>query len=211
MKKIGKGVYLVIDPSMTEVTLLDKLERVLSGSMAALQIWDNYPENEPSLALIEKICALCHSQDVPVFLNNRWEYICKTPADGVHFDGIPTDFNAIRKALPATTLFGLTCNNDLEDIKWAEANHLDYISFCSVFPSSTSNSCELVRFETIQKASEITSMPVFLAGGIRPDNLGKLSNLRFSGIAVVSGIMSAEDPQQALIQYNNKLNSSSCA
>lgn len=210
MKKIGKGIYLVIDPSMPEVTLLDKLERIVTGSIAALQIWDNFHENDPSLALIDTICTLCHAHDVPVFLNNRWEYICKTQADGVHFDEIPADFDEIRKALPATTLFGLTCNNNLEDIKWAEARGLDYISFCSVFPSGTSNSCELVQFDTIQKASEITSMPIFLAGGIRPDNLDKLSGLPFSGIAVVSGIMSAEDPQQAFIQYNNKLNSTSC-
>ncbi|MCC5928059.1 MAG: thiamine phosphate synthase [Cyclobacteriaceae bacterium] len=211
MIKTEKGIYLVIDPSMPEGTLFDKLERVLSASISYLQIWDNYTESKPAISLIEQICAICHSNNIPVILNNRWEYIHKTPADGVHFDVIPANFNEIKKALPEKTILGLTCNNNLEDVKWADTNQLDYISFCSVFPSKTSNSCDLVSFDTIKKAAEITKMPIFLAGGIRPENLDKLSGLPFSGVAVVSGIMSAEDPRQALNQYNNKLNSTSCA
>jgi thiamine-phosphate pyrophosphorylase len=93
----------------------------------------------------------------------------------------------------------------LDVVTSAEQNNLDYISFCSVFPSSTSNSCERVTFDTIRKARTITAMPIFLAGGMRLENINKLSELDYNGVAVISGIMQAEDPAKATKQYNQLL------
>src|SRR6185369_6565581 len=99
-----------------------------------------------------------------------------------------------------------TCNNDLAIVDWAMKQKLDYISFCSVFPSSTSNSCDLVSFDTIRRAREITSLPIFLAGGISPDNMKRLRELDFDGVAVISGIMNQDDPAQAAKKYLTELN-----
>ncbi|ULT43210.1 hypothetical protein KRR40_06900 [Niabella defluvii] len=40
----------------------------------------------------------------------------------------------------------------------------------------------------------MTTMPLFLAGGIKPGNMETLSGLDYSGIAIVSGIMEADNP-----------------
>ena len=93
-------------------------------------------------------------------------------------------------------------------MQWADDHALDYISFCSMFPSSTANSCELVSFETVRQARLITSLPIFLAGGIRPGNIEALKELDYSGIAVVSGVMSANNPAEAINLYHEKLNQS---
>jgi thiamine-phosphate pyrophosphorylase len=101
---------------------------------------------------------------------------------------------------------GLTCNNDLTFVDWASKNKLDYISFCSIFPSSTVNSCELVSFNTINQAAKRYSLPIFLAGGIKPENLDKLKELDYAGIAVISGIMSSDRPDESIKKYREKLN-----
>lgn len=203
--KVRNGVYLVIDPSMNEVELLEKLREVLHEEITALQVWDNFYKGQNVEALINKICNICQERSVPVFINNQWELLQTLPLDGIHFDEIPEDFNKIKNNLERSVLYGLTCNNNLEEVKWAKENHLDYISFCSVFPSSTSNSCDLVSFDTIKKAALMTDFPIFLAGGIKPDNMEKLKELNYSGVAVVSGIMSAEEPRKAIRNYLNEL------
>ncbi|WP_181307436.1 thiamine phosphate synthase [Rufibacter sp. XAAS-G3-1] len=204
-RKISSGIYLVVDPSLEEKVLLRKLEVILEEQLAALQIWDNFYAGQHVYGLIQKIVDLCHAKEVPVLINNKWEFLMDTALDGVHFDVIPADFAAIQKAVNRPFLTGLTCGNDEALVKWAQEEQLDYISFCSVFPSATSTSCELVTFESIARAKKISSLPVFLAGGIKPDNLQQLAGLEYEGVAVISGIMNSEHPSAAVQEYVKRL------
>ena len=205
-KRISGGIYLVVDPSMNKSELLGRLFEVLRDDhIAAVQIWDNFPASEEKADLVEKICALCHNNEIPVFINNEWQLLNSTDADGVHFDEIPGNLDEIRAGINKECMTGITCNNDPGVIKWADENDLSYISFCSVFPSSTSNSCELVDFETIREARKLTAMPIFLAGGIKPENIRKLKGLDFQGVAVISGIMNSRDPLKSAKEYQKEL------
>lgn len=125
--------------------------------------------------------------------------------DGVHFDTIPDNYDEIISEVNRDFIKGVTLGNELDVVRKAEELNFDYLSFCSMFPSQTTDSCEIVRPETVKKCREMTGMPLFLAGGIRPDNVNLLSDLSFQGIAVISGIMSAESPKEALKEYQNQL------
>ena len=200
------GLYLVVDPSMDQSMLFNKVQQVLEQKIAAVQIWDHWLETTDKKSTIEKLCELCHAHDVPAMINNDWQLLNQFNLDGVHFDEIPNNIEEIRKKIGREFITGVTCNNDLAVVEWATQQKLDYISFCSVFPSSTSNSCELVSFDTIRRAREITSLPIFLAGGINLENINKLKALNFDGIAVISGIMSQDEPAQATKKYLEQLN-----
>ena len=209
VNRISGGIYLVIDPSMEKIELLEKLQQALEEGVSVVQIWDHWTVNIDQEKIINGICNLCHAHKVPVLINNSWELLRFLPLDGVHFDTIPQDYDLIRKSIKTDSIIGLTCNNNLSDIEWAENNQLNYISFCSIFPSSTSNSCDLVSFDTITKARKISSMPMFLAGGIQLDNMKELNGLDFNGIAIISGIMNSENPAQATQQYLKHLKENS--
>jgi thiamine-phosphate pyrophosphorylase len=204
-KKIQNGVYLVIDPSMKQQQLFERLASVLKEKICAVQIWDHFINEEVKQEIIPSVCGMCKAVNVPVLINNEWTLLKQFPLDGVHFDVLPANLEEIRKEVGRDFIAGVTVNNSLDVVVSAEENKLDYISFCSVFPSSTSNSCERVTFDTIRQARSITSMPIFLAGGMRLENISKLQGLDFDGVAVISGIMQAEDPAQATKQYNQLL------
>lgn len=205
-RKVEAGIYLVIDPAMDAETLIGKLKLILEEKIVAVQFWDNFNPDQNYVPLIEAIIRLCHEKAVPVLINNRWQWLSGLELDGVHFDNVPHDFKEIKKTLGREFITGVTCNNDLSVVHWANTHGLDYVSFCSVFPSSTSNSCELVSFETIREAKTIANIPVFLAGGITLENLPKLRSFSYDGVAVVSGIMSSETPQEAVKEYLKELN-----
>lgn len=203
-KKITGGIYLVLDPSMDRGQMFRKLKEVLESGIAAVQIWDNFSASANPVKVVDEIVELCRPFEVPVLLNNDLKLLKSTKADGVHFDEIPQNFEEIRIHFKGY-LFGLTCSNDLRMVEWAEKCGMDYISFCSVFPSQTSNSCELISFETIQEARPLTAMPLFLAGGISIENMQKLKELDFDGVAVVSGIMGSETAGTSTMNYANEL------
>ncbi|WP_457271830.1 thiamine phosphate synthase [Pedobacter sp. UYEF25] len=199
-KTIMSGIYLIVDPAMEADTLLDRLKKSLTKEIAAVQIWDNFKNVHDVDAIIQKICSLCVQQKTPVLINNRWDYLKKVALDGVHFDEIPNNFEEISAQIDGK-LIGLTCGNILEDVTWAANNDIDYISFCSMFPSASVNNCEIVTHETVNQAALIFNKPIFLAGGINPRNINQLEDLNCHGIAVISGIMNAENPIQATEEY----------
>lgn len=205
IKQINGGVYLVVNPADNEEILFSKLKRIVEAEIAAVQIWDNFSAKTNQVSFIDKVCIICHQKGIPVLINNQWQLLNLSKADGVHFDKHPEDIDVIRKIVNRKCIMGITVNNDLSLVQWANDNSFDYISFCSIFPSTTSNSCQLVKFETITKARTITQMPIFLAGGIQPENIYQLNNLDYDGVAVVSGIMSADDPFEKANKYLNEL------
>ncbi|WP_111609660.1 thiamine phosphate synthase [Algoriphagus yeomjeoni] len=205
--KINSGIYLVIDPSMEEGQLIESLEKAVSAKPCALQIWDNFSSPEQVLPLICKIKASSKGSEIPILINNHPEWAELLDLDGVHFDELPPDYNKLfPKLKQQRKLIGMTINNDLELIQEAIQAKVDYLSFCSMFPSSTANSCDLVEFETVQKTRKLTSIPIFLAGGISTQSIAHLKPLEFDGIAVISGVMKAADPGKAISQYQHLLN-----
>jgi thiamine-phosphate pyrophosphorylase len=207
-RKIKGGVYLVIDPAMDEQVLLEKVAQALEGGVQVLQIWNHWPEHfalADKKKLIAAILKISTQYNTPTLINEAWELLKHTALEGVHFDSIPENYQAIKKEIGRPFICGITCSNELAVIEWAEQNNFDYVSFCSMFPSSSVDSCEIVRPETVRKARAITQMPLFLSGGITTGNLASLKELDFNGVAVISGILSTDSPKDAAVSYQNAL------
>ncbi|WP_162052056.1 thiamine phosphate synthase [Pontibacter pamirensis] len=202
------GIYLVLDPGMEKETLLHKLKEALEGGVSIVQVWNNWPASFNLSAkqdLIQSILQVAADYHVPVLINEEWELLKGTGLAGVHFDKIPEDYEAIKADIKRDFICGITCSNSLEVVRWAEHNQLDYVSFCSMYPSGSVGSCEIVRPETVKRARDITHMPFFLSGGITAENLVRLKELHFAGVAVISGILSAASPKESTAAYKNAL------
>jgi thiamine-phosphate pyrophosphorylase len=202
--KITGGVYLVLDPAVEQRVLLAKLETALKGSLQVVQIWNNWQVGSDKLLLISAISKMCKIYRVPLLINEEWELLQQTAdLDGVHFDIIPHDLDAIRRSIARPFITGITCSGDLDTVAWAQAHQLDYISFCAMYPSPSAGTCNIVMPETVSKAREITAMPIFVSGGITPQNTSELKQqIPFDGIAVISGVLSADDPEQIVREYH---------
>ena len=193
-KKIGGGLYLVIDPCGGKDTeLVQKTDLALKSGVRIVQVLDHFPGDIDKVDLVGKIQKKCKQHSVPLIINNNVELLRLTEADGLHFDRIPDEGTTLIEELRTDYILGITCSNDLSVVRWAHENDLDYISFCSMFPSPSADGCEIVDHETVRKTRAITDKPLFLAGGINLKNLESLSQLDFDGIALISGIMQAKD------------------
>jgi thiamine-phosphate pyrophosphorylase len=85
----------------------------------------------------------------------------------------------------------------LKRLKWAETVGADYVSFCSIFQTPSATQCDIVPIETVRAAKSRTTLPVFAAGGITPKNAHLVLEAGADGIAVISAILKAKDPEQA--------------
>lgn len=200
---ITGGMYLVINPAIDEELLLNKLKASLNAGLQAVQLWDNWLPDADKHSLINQAGGLCKSHNVPLLINNDWALLENNLLlGGVHFDEIPGDIAAIRAWVGREFIAGITCTDDLEPVFYAKANGFDYVSFCAMFSSPSAGNCSIVMPDTVRKARALTAMPLFVSGGITPGNAGQLkATIPFDGIAVISGIMSADDPTEIIKQY----------
>lgn len=205
--KITGGIYLVLDPALPIKLLLQKLEAALNGGVDVVQIWNNWIDKTDKLKLIEAIGKLCRQYQVPLFINEEWQLLTQTPyLNGVHFDGIPEEYSLIKEVINKPFMAGITCSGDLDTVSWAGKNKLDYISFCAMFPSPSAGSCSIVMPAVVKKAYETTSLPIFVSGGITPQNIIALKEKTpFDGVAVISGILSALHPEKQVQTYKDAL------
>lgn len=198
-RKINGGLYLVVDPSMPDV--LSKVEAALEAGIDVLQIWNHWDEGQDKSNFILRLSAMAHRFDVPVLINNDWEWLNHSTLDGVHFDNPPKNFDNIRKQVRRPFMWGVTCGNNLIDVMKAIDDQASYISFCSIFPSSSATGCELIARDTIAVARKLSSVPIFVAGGINLENISEVANMNVNGIAIISGILKADDPKAATRQF----------
>ncbi len=205
--KITGGVYLVIDPSMDRQLLLSRLASALQGKLQAVQLWNNWTPGDNKLACIEAVGQLCRQHSVPLLIDNDWELLSQSAyLDGVHFDAIPTDYTKIKQSIGRPFIAGITCSGNLDVVRWADEQRLDYVSFCAMFPSPSAGSCDIVMPATVRQAKSMTGLPLFVSGGITPANITMLrQQTPFDGVAVISGIMSADEPLSKVKLYHNAL------
>jgi thiamine monophosphate synthase len=116
-----------------------------------------------------------------------------------------TTGNGLSNFLYRQFFVGVTCGNDWSQIDKAINHHVDYVSFCSMFPSATSNSCELINIDVVRRLCNTTNIPVYVSGGITVDNLAGLLPLGIKGVAIASGIMKANDVEQVTIQFKQAM------
>lgn len=204
-KKIKGGVYLVLDPASLDNDKLKKVSEALQSGLAAIQIWNHWKEVKDRASVVQQVVKLAKPFQVPVLINENWELLTETDADGIHFDQPSENLSLIRGAIGRPVITGITCGNNLDTVQYAIDQKMDYISFCSVFPSSSSNSCEWVQPATIAAARAMSDMPIFAAGGITAQNLPALLPTGLDGIAVINSIMKAENPGAITSQFNQIL------
>lgn len=195
MKKL-EGLYLVVDPTMPPLKLLDVVQKSLRGGVDILQLWSPSQDESEILKLAEALMDLAKQYNVPLIINNDVKLAKEVGAHGVHLDEYDVTPYKVREELGEQGIVGYTLGNDLNKLRWAENVGADYVSFCAVFPTSSVTQCEIVPINSVKLAKSITKLPVFASGGITLSNAHLVLEAGADGIAVISAILKASDPEE---------------
>jgi thiamine-phosphate pyrophosphorylase len=190
-------LYLVVDPTISPDKLLDAVEKAMKGGVDILQLWKAWQSKSGIVKLAKELLNLANAYTTPLIVNDDLQLAKDVGAYGVHLDGYDVTPTNVRKALGEKSIVGYTVGTDLQWVKWAETVGADYVSFCSVFPTPSAVQCDIVPLNTIQSAKSMARIPIFASGGITLSNAHLVLETGIDGIAVISSILQAEDPQQA--------------
>ncbi len=193
---IDPRLYLVTGPVRSDTTLERVVAGALAGGVTVLQLRDKHSERICLERQTLALAVLAEPHGVPLLINDDVEVAAL--ASGAHVgvdDDRPED---VRKTLGADAVIGWSIN-DLAQLDDASAlGACDYIAVSPVWatPSKPEASTPL-GLDGIRAIRARTTMPLVAIGGITAANAAEVISAGADGIAVMSAICLAEDPEAA--------------
>ncbi len=194
-------LYLVTDRKLTHGRdLLWVLERALDGGVKAIQLREKDLSGKQLFILAQRVSQLCHRYQAQLFINDRVDVALAVDAAGVHLAETSMPVPIARSLLGAQRIIGVSTHS-LEGACKAEREGADFIVFGPVyFTPSKADYGTPQGLNALRKIVAKTSLPVYAIGGIKSQNLPETQKVGSRGVAVISAVMSADDPGQAAQQ-----------
>ena len=192
------ALYLVTDRELVRNRSLEWLvEQAVKGGVTIVQLREKDLTTKDFVTEAYNIKQIVDRYQVPLVINDRLDVALAVNADGLHIGQSDMPYEKARQILGENAIIGLSVEN-FEQAEAANKYDLDYIAASPVFTTPTKS--ELtgeLGIEGVQKISSLSRHPVIGIGSLKAHNAASVIQAGAQGVAVVSGICSAEDPEEA--------------
>lgn len=190
-------LYAVTDRAWTgKMTLVEQVQAALDGGITCLQLREKAMNDDEFLAEAKTIGELCKKYNIPFIINDNVSVALACGADGIHVGQEDMEAKKVRELAGEDMMIGVSVHTVEEAIQ-AERDGADYLGLGAVFHTDTKGDAEDMTAEMLKAICDAVSIPTVAIGGISAKNVAKLTGSGVDGIAVVSAIFAAEDPERA--------------
>ncbi len=181
--------------------LEDTLASALDAGVRTVQLREKTLGTEALRRLAETLLDRMTGYGAHLYINTYADIAVEVGARGVHLPAAGPSPGSVRQRFGHRLAIG-TSAHDLDELGRAEPEGADFVTYGPVYPpGSKGGSASIVGIEGLRSAVKSTSLPVFALGGITPERVLGCREAGASGIAVVSGILGAEDVGGAVRSY----------
>ena len=183
--------------------LMDVVQLAVRAGVTCVQLREKHL---PTGAFVAKARALKnllsqHAPNVPLIINDRVDVALAAQADGVHVGQQDMALAGVRALMP-NGLIGLSVHSaQTMQAALAQKSLLDYVGLGPIYPTATkSDAAEPVGLSGVAQVRALSDrhdMPIVAIGGIDAQRAAAIIQHGADGVAVVSAICSAEQPDAA--------------
>lgn len=199
MKKFNLHLYLVTDEaSKCRLSLLETVREAADGGVTIVQYRSTNPDAGTCYREALPIRDFLASRGIPFIVNNRIDLALALEADGVHIGQRDLLVPSVRAMIGPDKILGLSVSNK-EQLRAVDASLVDYLGMGPVFPTiSKLNAPPVLGVEGFAALASQSPLPVVAIGGLDAERARQVrATGTASGIAVVSAICGAENPEAA--------------
>lgn len=167
------------------------------GGATMVQLREKDASTREFLEQARALKALLKPLGIPLVINDRVDIALAVEADGVHVGQSDMPIADVRRLVGDRMFVGLSTSK-AEFILAPEAQAADYLGVGPVYAQTTkAGTASPHGPEGFRKLRALTKKPVMAIGGIKASNAAPIIQAGADGLAVVSAIVSADDPEQA--------------
>ena len=191
-------LYLITDRHLVGARGVEAVVgAAVRGGVTLVQLRDDETPAGELVALARRLKQHLTPQRVPLLVNNRIDVALAAGADGVHVGQSDTPAAAARARLGPDAILGLSIT-DPAQLAAVDTAAVDYLGIGPVYATGTKpDAAPPMGPDGLRHCRTLTSLPVVAIGGIDASNAAATIKAGADGIAVVSAICAAPDPERA--------------
>jgi len=200
-------LYLITDRRMFDSveSFCRVVEQALSAGVKALQLREKDMMTRELLDLSYRMRDLCWRYGAKLYINDRLDIALSASADGIHVGRSSIPLKDLRRVVGTKLKIGYSAHSTEEAVE-AYDDGADFITLGPIFPTpSKMQYGDPVGLKPLRETTERVGVPVFGIGGIKSGNISEVMSCGASGIALISGILSAGDPAASAREYLKKV------
>lgn len=196
---------LITDRNLCKQSLLLTIELALKGGVRTVQLRERGLTTRELYSLATELRVITSRFHANLIINDRVDIALAVEADGVHLGWQSLPCGIVRKLLGSERLIGISAHNRQEALQ-AQNYQADYITFGPVFPTpSKMGLLEPTGLDILQELKNELRIPIIALGGIHEKNVDAVLMKGPDGIAVISAIMQADNPEGVAQCFSHKM------
>ena len=197
-ENIDYSLYLVTDRGLSRGrTTIQIVEAALCGGVTCVQLREKTCSTREFITQALSIKDHLKRHNVPLIINDRVDIAQAVNADGVHLGQSDMPIETAKAILKDSMIIGISAES-LEDAVQAEKDGADYIGVGPIYATSTkTDTASPLGLEGLREIRRSVKIPLVGIGGLNRENAGEVINNGVDGVAVVSAIVAADDPEKA--------------
>jgi thiamine-phosphate pyrophosphorylase len=188
-------VYVITDPGAA-LPVAEQARAAARGGAAFVQIRDKRASDADLAALVTRLLPEIAALGARLIVNDRVEVALAARAHGLHIGQGDGDAGAIRRRLPPEMLLGLSVETEAQARRIPAG--VDYIGAGPVRATATKpDHAAPFGFDGLARISAASGLPAYAIGGIGAGDARAVKAAGAVGMAVVSAVARAADPEAA--------------
>lgn len=200
-------VYLVTDEGLSAGrSTVDIVEAAIRGGVDVVQLREKPASASERYEIGRELREVTRPADVPLIVNDRVDLAVTLDADGVHLGDDDLPVPVAREQLGEEAIIGRSVSTP-EAARRAEQAGADYLGVGAVFATDSKDDVppeEMgIGLDRVRAVREATDLPFVGIGGVTADNAADVVQAGADGVAVISAITGADDPEAATRELRN--------
>lgn len=198
MNKFDLSLYLVTDEGLAKGrSILEVVKQAVEGGVTMVQLREKEASTLDFYRLALEFSHFLKPRNIPLIINDRLDIALAVDAEGLHIGQSDLPYDVARKFLGKNKILGLSVET-IEQAKEANRLPVDYIGLSPVFTTPTKAELEAaLGLEGVKKICNFSKLPTVAIGGMNKNTVAATIAQGVNGVAVVSAIMSADNPKLA--------------
>jgi len=201
---IDLRLYALVDPAVAGDRTLVDIAGLIAGSATLVQVRDKHGSTRAMVEQARSLRDVLEPAGVPLLINDRVDVALAAEADGVHVGQDDMSVPDARLLLGRTAIIGLSVST-LRQAQNAPLELLDYVGVGAVFATGSKDDASapigISGLREIVRAirTRAPGFPICGISGINAGNAAEIIEAGADGVAVISALSLAPDPEQAAL------------
>jgi len=207
MQAIDWSLYVIIDRRAAgERPLTEVAAAAIAGGATVIQLRDKVADTHDMIATAQALHKLTQRAGIPLIINDRVDVALAVDAEGVHVGPEDMPLPLARRLMRPERIVGFSAGT-VAEARQAEREGADYLGTGDVYGTGNKPDAGVpIGVEGLAEITNMVSIPVVGVGGITLDNTPAVIKAGAAGVAVISAVAGAEDPEQVARALRKAIN-----